>query len=269
MKIKKFFGGLAAALLLVQYSCKEDQLDFHSGADAIYFSSNETRGRIPGTPSEYYSFGYVSADVDHYIKKIPVITTGRLKDYDREYKVQVSDTSTMVLGKDFEFLNERFFIPANKVTDTIYLKINRSPKLSKKILSVGIELIANSNFTTELNRQILGTGDNKKIISFTGYNFSADDMAGAPWFWNLQSNPQRARATINYLGDYSAKKLQLILARFELDVQPMLEIGYFPSGAMFNTWGNGMKSYFTEMANKGTPVLEEDGTPMKMGILIR
>lgn len=265
---KNYFFYVLALLLLVNYSCKEDQLDFHSGAESIYFPNNETVGRVTGRQFDFYSFGYVSAYVDHYIHKIPVRATGRMQDYDREFQVKVTDTSTMVLGEDYEFVNERFVMRANRLTDTIYLKIKRSSNLKKTIVSVGLQLEANTNFTTELDYQIIGTGENQKKVSLTGYNFGANDMAGAPWFWDPLQTKQ-ANGTISYLGPYSSKKFQLLIARFGLDSEPMLVEKYFPTLPMFNTWGYGMKAYFTEMEKLGTPVLEENGQPMKMGISIR
>lgn len=264
--IYSFFG--VALMLLVQFSCKEDKLDLYNAANVIYFPGNQDVGKVKGREFGHYSFGYVSAFVDHYIQKIPVRATGSIQNYDREYKLKVTDTSTMVEGRDFEFLNKRFFIPANKYADTIFLKVNRSSGLKIKALNVGIELQANENFGLDLSSQIVGTGNDMKLRTLIGYNFSADDIAGAPWFWDTKQTVQ-ANATISFLGPYSNKKFQLMIGRFELDVTPMLEVKYFPSVALMKAWGSGMKAYLNEMQAAGTPVLEENGQPMKVGTSIQ
>ncbi|HTM99213.1 MAG TPA: DUF4843 domain-containing protein [Pedobacter sp.] len=266
--MKRIYSLLLVAIsLFVIQSCKEDKLDLYKANSSIYFPGNEDIGKVTGKDAAYYSFGYVSAYVDSYVHKVVVRTTGEIKDVDRPYQVKVADTSTLVAGRDYEFVNKQFVIPAHKYTDTIFLKVKRNSEMKKKILQMGLELVANDQFVTEMNYQTVGTGASQHNKYLTRYSFSVDDIAGAPWFWDLLQTT-KAKATVNYLGAYSDKKIQLMIGRFNLDVEQILKVNYFPSITTFNAWGYGMKAYLNEMQALGTPILEADGTPMKMGTSI-
>jgi hypothetical protein len=91
-----------------------------------------------------------------------------------------------------------------------------------------------------------------------------DDIAGPPWFWNPAKNPYSS-TFIGYLGTFSTKKFQLMIGRFDLDINVITTEKYLPPATSTLAWGKSLQSYLNQMESEGTPILEEDGSLMKMG----
>lgn len=250
---------LILGLLLLFCGCKEDHLDLYSGKSSIYFPNSEQENKIT------FSFGYLSAYIEDSIFSIPVIATGAPAQYDRPYSLIVADSSTMVKDVDYEFLNKEFVIKANKLTDTIQLLVRRSATMREKQIQLALALGANDAFSTQINYQTIGSGASEYKRYYTHFHLYADDIAGTPWFWDKDKNTKGYAFISGYLGNYSAKKLQLMIGRYNLDAALLTTDKYTPNSLSVIAWGMGMQAYFYEMALKGTPILEEDGQPMKMG----
>lgn len=253
---------LIIGFLLLFCACKKASLDTYSGTNSIYFPKSEQETKT------YFSYGYLSAYIQDTVIKFPVIATGAAVGYDRPYSLVVVDSTTMVKDRDYEFVNKEFVIKANKLTDTVKILVHRSTAMRQKQMQLSCSLVANEAFSTQVSYQNIGTGSAAYKRYYTHFDLYADDIAGTPWFWDKNKNKSIA-FIIGYLGEYSTKKLQFMIGRYDLDPKEITKDGYNPSSLSVVAWGMGMQAYLYEMSIKGTPILEEDGTPMKMGINVQ
>jgi hypothetical protein len=250
------------SLLLFVLACKEDSLNLYEAPNSIYFPGEIISGVYQPRDSTFFSYGYTSDFIQDTLLLIPVATTGAKVGYDRPYVIQILPSSTLEQGKDFEFENQTYRIKAERLQDTIRVRLKRSTALREAGRKLDLLLVANTEFAVQMESQTVGTGAKEQVRYFNRYTLVADDLVGAPWFWDLSRN-KSASSTIGYLGDYSQKKFQLLIGYFKVDV---LEITKeVMPGNYLIPWGYGLQSYLNDMAAKGTPILEDDGTPMKMG----
>lgn len=243
------------------FSCKEDKLDVYTSPSSIYFDGTIVSGRFLPQDSLVFSFGYVPVSVQDTVLKIPVRVTGSVSNDDRPYRLILSEEGTLREGIDFDFESKDFAIQAGELTDTIHVRVQRSVIMKSDTLHLKLKLEENTNFKIQMESQLVGSGDFATLRYFNKFDLRIDDVVGVPWFWDPTRN-RYATATISYLGNYSAKKFQLLISRFELDVAVVTQ-EKMPSTLI--AWAQGMQAYLNEMTSNGTPVLEDDGTPMKMG----
>lgn len=255
-RVYKIIGFAFLVFLLV--GCKQAPLDLYDANPSIYFVNSEE------SPGSQISFGYTSGYVRDSLVTIAVRTTGAPVDYDRPYNLRVLDHSTLRAGVDYEFLNPNFSIPADAVTHYIRIRLLRTDAMALDTLGLYLEIFPNEYFSDELHSRVVGTGDQQEIRYYTKRYLLVDDIVGVPWFWNPAGSPG-APIFIGYLGQFSARKLQLMIGRFNLDPDEVTAVGYEPPITMLLAWASGMQAYLNEMAENGTPVLEADGSAMVMG----
>jgi len=249
-------------------SCKKDSLETYSGQNNIYFQnkrSNETY-----IPVDYglYSFGYVDPQITEAIFPIIIMTTGGRSDQDRPYKLLIDPASTLVNGRDYDILNNNFTIKSGQVSDTLRVRLLRNPELKKGNLDLLFKLESNDNFSTSMNSQEIGTGNSKYTSYFTQFLLEANDIPGAPDFWN-PARSSYASIIIGYLGKFSGIKFKLLIERYGLRLEELTAPGYVPSIPSIFAWSYGMKSYLDEQAASGNPIMDEDGKPMELGIYVQ
>lgn len=247
-------------------SCKQDTLELYSGVKAIYFQGAVIRNNIyEPVEKDNFSFGYMDPSVRSTIYPIIIAAMGSIEIADRPYKLTIDPSSDLKEGRDFEFMDRSFTIKGGQVIDTVFLVLNRTVELKEKNLTLYLQLENNEYFTTVMNTHTTGTGENQNIRYFTKFTFWANDIAGIPWFWDPSQSS--SGAIINaYLGKFSAKKLRLLIDRYGLDLEEITAINYKPAVSSVLAWALGLKSYFDEMQALGTPVLDDDGLPMKVGV---
>lgn len=265
MRIFKYTTAILFLLATV-YSCKQEELGYYAAQNSILFEGFDNKADNIYTPtdSSNFSFGYVSAYIRDSLAFISVLATGGPQNVDRPYKLNISNKSTLKPGVDYELLNKDFVIKANQVRDTLILKLIRTDVMKTTPLFLDLKLEANENFNTAITDQIIGSGINAKLKNFTRLHLSVDDIAGPPWFWDPAKNPYSS-TFIGYLGTFSTKKFQLMIGRFDLDINVITTEKYLPPATSTLAWGKSLQSYLNQMESEGTPILEEDGSLMKMG----
>ena len=264
--LKLIVSCLLATSLFI--SCKKSGLETYSGQNNIYFQnkrSNETH-----IPVDYgiYSFGYVDPKTTEAIFPIIVMTTGGKSDQDRPYKLLIDPTSTMVKGRDYVIINNNFTVKSGQVSDTLRVRLLRNTEFKKENLKLLLKLESNENFSTSMNSQEIGTGSGKYISYFTRFLLEANDIPGAPDFWDPAKSPS-ASLIIGYLGKFSGLKFKLLIERYGLNLGELTAPGYVPSIPSIFDWSYGMKSYLDEQAASGNPIMDEDGTPMQLGVYVQ
>jgi hypothetical protein len=243
-------------------ACKKENIAVYndeSSKNSIYFPLADTTSNI------FVSFGYANATVKDSIVKIVVRAIGAAAKQDRPYELAIIDsTTTMLPGTNYEILNKPLSIKAGKVADTLKIKLNRTLVMRDHALRLYFDLIPNEHFTTTYFSKKENNGD---VKYFTRLNIKADDIAGAPEFWLAGSSYYSY--TFGYLGTFSTLKFQLLLSRYNLNVNELIKPGWFLLNGNYRRisgWALGLKAYLNQMAAVGTPVYEVDGvTLMKMG----
>lgn len=249
-------------------SCKKSTLDTYSGENNIYFNNKLSNGTYIPVDNGEYSFGYVDPKIREAIFPIIVMTTGGVSNQERTYNLLIDPSSTLVKGRDYNLLNRNFTIKAGKISDTLFILLNRSPELKKENLSLLFKLESNENFSTSMNSQEIGTGNNKYTSYFTQFALVANDIPGAPYFWD-PTKSSYASLIIGYLGKFSGRKFKLLIERYDLSLEELTSPSYTPSVSSIFAWAYGMKSYLDEQSASGNPILDEDGTPMQLGVYVQ
>ncbi|MGJ1361400.1 hypothetical protein [Sphingobacterium spiritivorum] len=151
---------------------------------------------------------------------------------------------------------EKFIFPANKNIDTISLKFFRSGKLTSKEYILGLELLPTADFNTNLFDTDIDKTSSRKIKIYLS------DILKPTKGW--EDTPS-ARGSGYYLGTFSKKKLELISMLFDgaYSFNELYYEGYVDYFA--DIFAFELRSYLLQEEAKGTPVLEADGRPMKLG----
>lgn len=256
---------IVAGALLSLFACKQDTLELYHGKDAIYFQGAVVSDIY--TPKEIgnFSFGYLEPEITLATHRIIVNAMGKSVSHDRPYTLDILPESDLVKGRDFDFEDPSFVIKAGQLKDTVQLVLHRTAELKEKDRFLYVKLNSNEHFSTEMNSQLVGSGETEETRYFTQYSFYANDIQGTPYFWDpLRSNT--ANTVIGYLGTFSGKKFKLLVDYFDLNFDEVTAIGYGPAAVTILAWSSGLKAYLDEMQAVGTPILDEDDQPMKLGV---
>jgi len=253
---------LFIAIIISAAGCKEDTLDLYQSQNSIYFPGERVSNVYRPIDSSFFSYGYISELIQDTLLIVPVATTGAKAATDRSYHLEILPSSTLVEGEDFEIENTTFQIKAQQLRDTVRIRLRRSKSLQTEKRILDLALQANENFAVQMESQIIGTGEQQQVRYFNRFSVIADDIVGPPWFWDLSRN-KFASSTITYLGDYSQKKFQLLIGVLNLNINEITK--EVMPGNSLPAWGYGFQAYLNDMTAKGTPILEDNGAPMKMG----
>ncbi|SHK87672.1 protein of unknown function [Chitinophaga jiangningensis] len=255
---------LSILILTGFLACKKEDIDvYHNEASgaSIYFPRQE----VDSTGDISFSFGYIKSTIADTSITILIRTLGAPTRYDRPYDLKIMDSSTATADM-YSIANKTLAIPAGKTADTLVINLHRADALQKKGYMLNLELHANEHFNTNYYENIVTPGSTKPKRYYTRMRVTMDDIAGAPDWWR-QGNAAYSFA-LGYFGTFSTLKFQLLLTYYNLDPLeltksnwPMLEGNIYRIIA----WAGGLKSYLTAMQAQGTPVLEADGSLMKMG----
>ncbi|WP_167021590.1 DUF4843 domain-containing protein [Chitinophaga sp. Cy-1792] len=233
-------------LLLLVFSCKKSDLKNFDGTSDIYWSNIiSTQNSLLNTDSAVFSFAFGSAKVTDTLLKLPVKIMGFAASEDRAFRVKAQDSSTMVAGKHYDALPESFIMHANKIIDTVTIRIHRTPDMLKGELTLYLELLPNENFTASLKTY--------KKMTATVTKIKASDVIIRPKYW-LDA----------YLGVFSRKKALMLIEIVGVDMAAMNNTA--PDITNVAGYGRSLQQYLDEQRVAGNIIYEEDGiTEMTMG----
>lgn len=118
-----------------------------SDKDLLY-DSNDTLISFVSSDSIDYSFSFEPVDYTEHEIKIPIEIVGVPVNYDREYNVVVDDDASTALESEYEIINENFVIAANKMSDTLVIKLIKSDRINNETVKVKLDLLSTSDFGT-------------------------------------------------------------------------------------------------------------------------
>jgi hypothetical protein len=236
---------LIIGVILFTTSClKKNPIETYHGDKYIYFKNDKRVVTFAFTPNKSDS-----------LIKIPVAVTGRMSQHNRKYVLQLADSSTAKKGKDFDYLDDDFTIPANSLVDTIKITLYKTTAMDTDSLRIALKLKANKNFTPNL-REVESEG----AKSLNKYNLYATNVLTEPYMWYS-----------SYLGEFTAEKFNLMakvlkkvdFSRWALG-SGLSDPGGFRIPDIIH-FGVVMQRYLDKQTQNGHPVYEEDGSLMRMG----
>lgn len=208
---------------------KEGFTTFNSDAD-IYFDYQTRNGE-----NKYYVIdslvlpfnkAVIFKEIEDSTLYIPVVSTGKIVDYDRRFKIVVDegwqllkepDNSVLAYAAeknvDYEIYEDWLVIKANEYFGYVIIKLLK-PEESDKTLVVKFGLIDNENFSTNY-KTIPLDGSTTKRIPVTEFKIYFNNKKVIPKDWaKYNAN--------NYYGKYSFTKLDLLI-----ELTPEIPVAYW------------------------------------------
>ena len=250
------------------WSCDKKEIPVFASDDAgIYFQ--RLTNAVYGSTTEYYgdstdfSFAGTNAYYTSHVLYAPVLTMGKVVDYDRPFKVVVDmEETTAVEGKDFEIELDSLVIKAGTSKAEVPVRIIRTETLLEKTLKIVLRLQENEHFKCYLEtykNTNLYTAKGEQI-SGVRYVFTFNEMYTQPNFW-------KNYAEKDYFGEWTAKKYQVVnqvCGLTPIDWQYANYYGYKMQSARLPFFARTVRIYLQEQADAGNPVTDSDGKYLQL-----
>ena len=250
------------------WSCDKKEIPVFASDDAgIYFQ--RLTNAVYGSTTEYYgdstdfSFAGTNAYYTSHVLYAPVLTMGKVVDYDRPFKVVVDmEETTAVEGKDFEIELDSLVIKAGTSKAEVPVRIIRTETLLEKTLKIVLRLQENEHFKCYLEtykNTNLYTAKGEQI-SGVRYVFTFNEMYTQPNFW-------KNYAEKDYFGEWTAKKYQVVnqvCGLTPIDWQYANYYGYKMQSTRLPFFARTVRIYLQEQADAGNPVTDSDGKYMQL-----
>lgn len=250
------------------WSCDKKEIPVFASDDAgIYFQ--RLTNAVYGSTTEYYgdstdfSFAGTNAYYTSHVLYAPVLTMGKVVDYDRPFKVVIDmEETTAVEGKDFEIELDSLVIKAGTSKAEVPVRIIRTETLLEKTLKIVLRLQENEHFKCYLEtykNTNLYTAKGEQI-SGVRYVFTFNEMYTQPNFW-------KNYAEKDYFGEWTAKKYQVVnqvCGLTPIDWQYANYYGYKMQSARLPFFARTVRIYLQEQADAGNPVTDSDGKYMQL-----
>jgi len=250
------------------WSCDKKEIPVFASDDAgIYFQ--RLTNAVYGSTTEYYgdstdfSFAGTNAYYTSHVLCAPVLTMGKVVDYDRPFKVVVDmEETTAVEGKDFEIELDSLVIKAGTSKAEVPVRIIRTETLLEKTLKIVLRLQENEHFKCYLEtykNTNLYTAKGEQI-SGVRYVFTFNEMYTQPNFW-------KNYAEKDYFGEWTAKKYQVVnqvCGLTPIDWRYANYYGYKMQSARLPFFARTVRIYLQEQADAGNPVTDSDGKYMQL-----
>lgn len=250
------------------WSCDKKEIPVFTSDDAgIYFQ--RLTSAVYGSTTEYYSdstdfsFAGMYAYYTSHVSYAPVLTMGKVVDYDRPFKVVVDmEESTAIEGIDFEIELDSLVIKAGTSNAVVSVRLLRTETLLEKSLKIVLRLQENEHFKCYLEtykNTNLYTAKGEQI-SGVRYVFTFNEMYTQPNFW-------KNYAEKDYFGEWTAKKYQVVnqvCGLTPIDWQYANYYGYKMQSARLPFFARTVRIYLQEQADAGNPVTDSDGKYMQL-----
>jgi len=244
--MKKVIYKIAILFVAVSLvSCEKGLMNFDNKLADVYFSDAGRSINALAFDSLYVSFSYSKSQDS--IRDVIVAVTGSPVDHDRAYKAVINPLSTAISGTHFEALPQNFIISKNKLSDTIKLKLLRTPEMQTNSYFVIIDLVSNENFGTNLSTRLIAGKPLKTISTKILFN----DIVRKPKLW-----------IDSYWGVFTRKKLFYVCDFLEITPEYM-DAGM--SVAENSALPKIVQRHLNTLKAAGKTVYEDDNTEMKMG----
>jgi hypothetical protein len=255
-------------------SCKKEMMGYE-GVEGIYFAvtsgpSYAAPNSWPYRPYTNIEFVKQPASVKEYIANIRVMITGAVKDYDREFTVEINpDSTTAQEGVHFLPINGTFIVPADSITGYIPVTLKRTPDLTVITKRIGLRLVASENFGIVFTnwKAIPGLGTSylgaDTAFDASLHTINISDLMVQPAVWRGSVVTATNKETGAW-GAFTRKKIELMCQLFNLKYEDFSS-DVTMTLVLSNLITTEMTRYLVNQFNAGTPVKEDDGRLMWVG----
>lgn len=245
---------LLSLVILSFNSCGKDEIETYSGKDNIYFTFAESGGDFTinvatdRRDSIGYSFAYEKPEVEQKVVKIPFGVQGNVSSQDREVKLVVDPSSTVIEGTHFK-MPDHVVLGAGKAVDSLPVTFFRVPEMKSERILLVLNLESNENFATDFSIR----STDRDTLNLTKLKITIDDILEKPsgWYDFIQ-------------GDFTLKKFLLMSELLDFELIDFTDLYKVDLGVQ-TYYGTFMQRYLNEQEAAGNTIYEEDGSKMVMG----
>lgn len=267
-KIGFFRLSILAGIFL--FGCKAQMMDYE-GKAGVYFAVQHpwASGGGDSTSWEYSpktEVPFIMTTSTDSVVGLKVKLLGNLVNNDRNFRMVIVDSgTTAIAGTDYDVPQKDYVLAANTSTQIVYVNVHKASSLKDTQRTIMIELVPTADFQLPINTWYPAPGQ---------YGYSP--KPGAP-----TENISAIRHTIvlsdvitsqpagwlpGFFGDFSREKYNVLCDWFDLSWDDFSRVKMDPNRS--RALGQKAKYRLEELQAAGNPVLEADGTPMKMGPLV-
>lgn len=246
-------------------SCEKELMDYE-GQDGLYFHAQygAAWGDTTVWAHQIYTLvGFGNVDDEELVGQVKVAVAGSVKDYDRPFELELVQDSTTVESSEYEFLQDKYYIPAGQNHTYVKIKFKKSERMSSETYQMQIALKPNKYFSLPFSKvgEIPGhwtdvqteysTNDDPNI-----HNFFVNDMLVRPIGWHDVQFASYSRKKHQLLLDIAFEKFGFVKADFN-DNDKML-------AGRAKAIATEAAKYLKAQYNLGREhwVIDEDGTMM-------
>lgn len=209
---------------------------------------------------------FMNVSGDYYDVKLRVMTTGRIKDYDRTFRVAVNkDSTTAVEGVNYEPFDELQVVKAGYHYADFSIRLKRDESVQTEERVLALELEPTDDFGIGINwwGEVPGlwSSDGGDDFDASMHKITMNDFLVRPARWIPAKDYAVGETEGGLWGAFTRKKYELICEKFNLTYDD-----FESETTMPNAKRTMIKDYFVnylqDLYDKGTPVLEEDGRAM-------
>ncbi|NLR64366.1 DUF4843 domain-containing protein [Chitinophaga varians] len=241
---------MAAGLLLSMSACRKAEIPSYATGNDIYFSVVRDYVTYDTT---VVTFAYTPATTDTVVK-LRISALGVPAGRERSVSYRVIDTAANAARARTQFeLPASIAIPADSVNTYIPVVMHKTPDMTTRTFSITLQLEPNNDFQTRL-QVLVKDKNNNRFTSLVRHVILVDNRLNKPDRWYD-----------DFYGPFSGKKLTLMSKLLEIPIQELYTKITNADPGTTSFYANYLKTYLKEMEDAGTPVLEDDGTPMKLG----
>ena len=269
MKIPKYLS-LMAGIIFCLHACQTDLMDYE-GEAGVYFAVQHPWPSGAGdtitwemSPISNISF-FLQEKKDSTID-IRVQLLGNPVAHDRYFKVTVVDTGTTAkVGHDYDPVEEIHTLPANAHYADMKIKLYKQADLSGRSRSLMLRLEETADFRLPFgtwypwptqHKWSPNVGAPEEDISAIEHTILISDVVQQPEGW-----------WPGLLGTFTVKKFNMMCEMFDLTIQDFSSNTVMTSSRA-KAYGQRFDAYLEAQRKAGNEILEDDGTPMKMGIVL-
>lgn len=265
--IRSFYFLLAAAIL---FGCKAEMMDYE-GKPGVYFANQQPfiSGTGDSTSWPYTpvtEIPFITTTSNDSLVKLRVKLLGNLVNKDRMFKMVVVDSGTTAKeGVDYDLPAQNYVMKANTAYADVFVHVYRASSLKDTMRKVMFTLVETPDFKLPIDTWYPAPGQ---------YGYSPKPGAPVQDISVIRHTILLSDVITNqptgwfggFYGDFSKKKYQFLAELFNLTWDDFSREKMDTNRA--RALAQKAKYYLEELEAEGNPVLEEDGTPMKMGPLV-
>lgn len=269
MKYLKYLAvGICVAFAMA--GCKKVELKDYDGKEGVYFYvqyGNPAYDTTYWTAHSYTPVNFANIIGDRYETKFRVMITGRVKDYDRTFRVGIdADSTTAVEGVHYEPFPTECTVKAGWTYGDVQVTLLRSEDISKEMKKLRLKLIPSEDFDISFDvwyklSGMLPLDPDDMDFDPTYHEIRMSDFLSKPPVWSGGYYDQPGDQEMGRFGVFTEKKFRLMCELMELTYDDFTSEETMPD-ARQQVIQNFMTQYLQRLYDAGTPVLEEDGRLM-------